>query len=549
MRKKIFGFLIVLLLILTSISLSSSVTGFHKFAKKDNLSNEDSINAASLKDWWSSKNHDPANTGYSTSTAPETNQVRWTYDFGDGRFPKTPVIVDNKVYCTSTGGYGNYDHSIVCLDADTGAIIWSEKPHFYCVNPSSVTVSYGNVYFYGDSFEVSNNKLQFNFYCYDADTGEEKWNFIDFAGDICGDESPLVVDGRIYIGSTTLYCFDAFSGEVIWTYDVNEIFGISDGIAYFDDNIYFHTFENSGPGKLYCLDANNGELIWIYEVDTLDSGGPVVANGKVYFKSDSFTATCCNAYDGSWIWTFEVNDRITSPFAVAYGQVYIGSDDNNLYCIDAVSGELNWKYLTDDSILNSPSVADGKVYFGSYDNYVYCVDADIGNLIWRHKTGHDINYHGSPAIADGKLYVGSGDDKLYCFDDNNPPRMNNPPDNPDIVGPDSGSVNEEYSYTISTSDIDGDDVYYFVEWDTGSITDNTGWIGPYSSGEHITLDHAWKDQGGFVIKLQVMDIYGERSDWVTYTVTMPRYISIYTGFLDRLLNNFPVLKTIFSNIN
>jgi len=47
---------------------------------------------------------------------------------------------------------------------------------------------------------------------------------------------------------------------------------------------------------------------------------------------------------------------------------------------------------------------------------------------------------------------------------------------PAITGDAKGKPGEEYHYTISTTDIDSDDVYYYVNW-----SDNT----PISSLDHM----------------------------------------------------------------
>ena len=71
-------------------------------------------------DWWPMFRHDPAHTGYSTSTAPETCNVLWNYTTG-GYVESSPAVVDGRVYI------GSWDGKVYCLDAETGELIWNYK--------------------------------------------------------------------------------------------------------------------------------------------------------------------------------------------------------------------------------------------------------------------------------------------------------------------------------------------------------------------------------------------------------------------------------------
>ncbi len=88
---------------------------------------------------------------------------------------------------------------------------------------------------------------------------------------------------------------------------------------------------------------------------------------------------------------------------------------------------------------------------------------------------------------------------------------NNPPDTPSTpTGPSSGIRNTEYSYSTSTTDFDGDLMFYLWDWDDGS---SPVWYGPYSSGETCTQSHIWTDLGTYDIKVKAKDQNNEESDW------------------------------------
>lgn len=87
---------------------------------------------------------------------------------------------------------------------------------------------------------------------------------------------------------------------------------------------------------------------------------------------------------------------------------------------------------------------------------------------------------------------------------------NNAPDVPQINGEQTGSSNTDYDFNIVCSDIDGNDVYYFVDWDDGN---NSGWTGPYQSGAEIKFQHSWSADGEYKIKVKSKDIFDSESGW------------------------------------
>jgi len=122
---------------------------------------------------------------------------------------------------------------------------------------------------------------------------------------------------------------------------------------------------------------------------------------------------------------------------------------------------------------------------------------------------------------------------------------NNPPETPEIDGPTSGNMGTEYDYTISTTDPDGDDVFYWIEWCNEGCT--SGWQGPYTSGEERVFSHTWDEQGDFTIKVKAKDTYDAESDYGTLDVTMPRTRAIQRPFFN-FLQNHPILYQLLQRL-
>ncbi len=116
---------------------------------------------------------------------------------------------------------------------------------------------------------------------------------------------------------------------------------------------------------------------------------------------------------------------------------------------------------------------------------------------------------------------------------------NNPPGVPSLSGPSQGASGILYNYTVSTTDVDGDDVYYLIDW--GDQT-TSGWVGPYDSGTPVTLNHSWALKGIYPVSARAKDSHGLEGSWSTpllVTITGPGVdITITGGFgLTAVVNN------------
>jgi hypothetical protein len=79
-----------------------------------------------------------------------------------------------------------------------------------------------------------------------------------------------------------------------------------------------------------------------------------------------------------------------------------------------------------------------------------------------------------------------------------------------IDGPSFGKPDTEYTFTFVSTDPENEDVYYFIDWDDGEKED---WIGPYASGEVISVTHTWTERGDYKIKARAKDTNGARGIW------------------------------------
>jgi len=87
---------------------------------------------------------------------------------------------------------------------------------------------------------------------------------------------------------------------------------------------------------------------------------------------------------------------------------------------------------------------------------------------------------------------------------------NTPPNKPTITGPSSGEMEVEYSFDVSSTDPNSDDLYYIVDWDDGSELET---FGPFESGASATLSHTWESAGSFDIRVMAHDEFLAQGAW------------------------------------
>lgn len=121
------------------------------------------------------------------------------------------------------------------------------------------------------------------------------------------------------------------------------------------------------------------------------------------------------------------------------------------------------------------------------------------------------------------------------------PLHNIAPSNPNIYGPSSGKAGEEYIYNIYSSDLNDDDIYYFIGW--GDET-SSEWHGPFNSSSEQLFSHIWDDSGDYILRVKSKDVNDAESDWTTLEISMPKNKSIneFNPWLFRLIQRFPILK-------
>jgi hypothetical protein len=123
--------------------------------------------------------------------------------------------------------------------------------------------------------------------------------------------------------------------------------------------------------------------------------------------------------------------------------------------------------------------------------------------------------------------------------------LNYYPNTPTINGSTEGKTGREYTYTTSTTDPDGNQLYYLWDWGDDNFSE---WLGPYNSGQTCEAKHIWSVKDNYNIKVKAKDIYGKESVWsnplqitMSYSFNKPM-LQFLEWLFERFPHAFPILR-------
>ncbi|MCW4010708.1 MAG: PQQ-binding-like beta-propeller repeat protein [Candidatus Bathyarchaeota archaeon] len=353
---------------------------------------------------------------------------------------------DGKVFIGSYSGYRMY-----ALDGLTGALVWeSFCPGIvgYCAMYTEGLVLHGGGTKVLIAYNATNGNIEWK-----ASLDDRCWFAHGGASAYGRYYGHVIAEGVRPDGVPMGYyaCWDLETGELLWKTNTNYIGGywseaLADGKVYamLADNPNWGGISNPIPNTYACFDAFTGEILWTVQASSVSNF--IVAYGNLYAGSDVYGA---NPQDWSYwrgdmsnqgvavgqaapmdisvpVWVYEADGPIASSAAIVDGKAYVGSYDKNIYCLNAYTGNLVWKFPTQGDISSSVAVAGNTVYVGPDDGYVYAINKDTGQEIWR-KDIYASNVpaiefevatwqvRSSPIVVGSSLYVGALDGKVYCL--------------------------------------------------------------------------------------------------------------------------------------
>ncbi len=159
---------------------------------------------------------------------------------------------------------------------------------------------------------------------------------------------------------------------------------------------------------------------------------------------------------------------------------------------------------------------------------------NITSLGWANQDSKEKNVHRINGGCMRWVYYEMnlfGDPALEFF-----PSGNAAPSKPAApAGTSKGSTKTDYTFTASTTDPDGDLLYYKFSFGDGTYS---AWLGPYASGVNVTISHNWSKLGSYNVQVRAMDTHHSQSDWSDpLPVKMP-YRPWWVDIVQRILAFF-----------
>jgi hypothetical protein len=309
------------------------------------------------------------------------------------------------------------------------------------------------------------------------------------------------------------------SGPVCLAMDIYADFNLGPGFSpSFDSNgvyRYDGISASVGPHAVLCVGYQDSLGCWICK----NSWGNTWGNMQGFFKIAY--GQCNIEYEMSWV-TFTQSTSNSAPNTPS------SPNPSNHATGISTTADLSWTG-------GDPDIGDTvtyDVYFGTTSPPTSVTTGQSGTTYDPGTISASTKYYWQIVSWDNHGASTSGPiwDFTTAGGGNSAP---NTPSKPS--GSTSGKAGEEYNYSTSAIDPDGDQVYY--KWDWGDEISN--WDGPYDSGLNVEASHIWNTKGDYSIKVKSKDTYGDESDWSDpLSISMPRNNLFISKLLQYYIDNY-----------
>jgi len=355
--------------------------------------------------------------------SPSRPALVWTALPGEG-FLASPAVVGNRVYIASANvGAFSKTGAIHCLDADTGAVVWSSAPPKYRATFSSPVVS-GRYLVCGEGLHDTRDA---RVVCLDVrERGKVLWTFRTNNHVEC---TPVIADGRVYVGAGDdgYYCLDLEPGsdgepKVHWHKPGADYLDAETSLAVHDGKVYAG-LGNTGKA-LVVLDALTGVELNRVPMPYPVFSPPSIAEGKLYLgmgngdyvvSGAGGEVRCLDLATLKTLWSFELPQTVLGAVAVTDDKLYLGCNDGHVYCVSK-DGKLLRKFNTHAPIKTSPAVTDQHVFVVNDAGNLFALDRHTLEPVFPdYRLGTAGLFISSPVVARGHVYVGTEKGGILCI--------------------------------------------------------------------------------------------------------------------------------------
>ncbi len=375
----------------------------------------------------------------------DMENVRWSVDIGSR---SAPLVMNGHVYLLTRGGSGEtLQERVVCLDEETGSVLWEHRFNVFLTDIVELRVGWANLAGDPATGLIYAHGVQGTFICFDAG-GRIVWqrSLTEEFGRISGyggrTHTPVVAGDLVIIsflnsswgpqgkGAHRFLAMNKYSGEVCWwaqpgetpldtTYSVPVL-------AKIDDEPLL--FTGLADGSIVALNSVTGVRKWRFPLSKRGINTSVVyGNGRVYASHseenmDSIQmgrVVCLDARTGTEIWRVEgLAAGYASP-VLTDDVLYVVANSANLHALDPASGAEYWNFNYGTEAKGSPVMADGKMYVGEVKGRYRVLKVSregcepLSEAVFSAEDGSPVEIFGTPAASEDSVILPTYE-RTYC---------------------------------------------------------------------------------------------------------------------------------------
>jgi outer membrane protein assembly factor BamB len=363
--------------------------------------------------------------------------VRWTAETGivwktelPGIGHSSPVVWNDRIFLQTASRDGK-ERSLLCLDTNTGQIVWSQKApaNLAKTHPRSSLASNTPATNGEHVYTVFWDGRDLILCAYDF-TGKLVWkrDLGAFTSQHGAGHSPIVQDGLVILandqdGSAVLQAFDAQTSKDVW-----QVKRPPYRACYSTPCLNGKELLVASTAGVTGYDPATGKENWNYtwhhsKMPLRTVASPTIADGVVIVNAGDGSGprhTIAVKLGGSGD-VSQTNlaweNTKTLPYVptmLARGEyAYSVNDIGIAACYLARTGKEIWSQRLGSNVTASPILVDGKIYAVGEDGKVYVFEAAPRfKLLATNNLGEAVS--STPAVANGKLFI-RGHQHLYCI--------------------------------------------------------------------------------------------------------------------------------------
>ncbi len=398
------------------------------------------------------QNGQSVETGLPTTFSVEGENLLWRKEEYATR--STPVVMNGRAYivCRHEPETNKEAEKTVCLNAQTGELIWESIHNIYLSDSPSERVGWASVVADPETDRVYVLGLGCTFQCLDGKTGKTIWehSMLEEYGMLStyGGRTnfPVVYEDMVIISGVNtgwdetavpthrFFAMDKNTGAAIWTLSTRPrpedttystpVFTVLNGQA----AMVFA----AADGAIYAVQPRTGKVIWKYQASPRGMNvAPLVDNGIIYMghgeqnETDRTVLGAAFAFDGNTsgdigedklLWKIPKR-TVSRSSPVRIGErIYFIEDGAALFGVNAKTGAIEVEKKLGRIMFGSPVVSEGKLYVAENTGRIWCLEPTETELkvVGQTRLNDGSEIFGSFAISNGKLYLPTNK-ALYCI--------------------------------------------------------------------------------------------------------------------------------------